>query len=153
MNRVAMLLATAGYVGFVPIAPGTAGSAAGLLLYAVIRSAHNPTAEIAAIAATLVIGIWAAGVVELRLGKDPAPVVIDEVLGMLITLALVNAGIVGALAGFLLFRLFDVWKPFPAGRLEHLHGGSGIMLDDAVAGIYANLVLRLLIFAAPGIFA
>src|SRR5262245_25632602 len=152
MNRVAMLLATAGYVGFFPIAPGTAGSAAGLALYAMIRSAHNPALEIVAIAATLVIGIWASGLVARRLGKDPGPVVIDEVLGMLITLALVNASLAGALAGFFLFRVFDVWKPFPAGHLERLHGGSGIMLDDAMAGIYANLVLRLLIFVAPGIF-
>src|SRR5262245_30479679 len=78
MNRVAILVATAGYVGFVPIAPGTAGSAVGLALYAAIRSAHNPTLEILAIVATLVIGIWASGVVELSMGKDPGPVVIDE---------------------------------------------------------------------------
>jgi phosphatidylglycerophosphatase A len=153
MNRVAMLLATAGYVGFFPIAPGTAGSVAGLVVYAAIRSAHDTTLEIAAIAATLVAGIWSAGVVERTLGKDPGPVVIDEVLGMLITLALLNASIAGAFVGLFVFRVFDVLKPFPAGRLEHLHGGAGIMLDDAMAGIYANLVLRLLIFVAPGIFA
>jgi phosphatidylglycerophosphatase A len=152
MNRVALLLATAGYVGFFPIAPGTAGSAAGLVVYAVIRTAHNPSLEIAAIVATLVIGIWSAGVVERTLGKDPGPVVIDEVLGMLVTLAFLNASIAGVLVGFFLFRILDVLKPFPAGRLEHLHGGAGIMLDDAMAGIYANLVLRSLIFVAPGIF-
>jgi phosphatidylglycerophosphatase A len=152
MNRAALLLATAGYVGFFPIAPGTAGSAAGLAVYALIRAAHNPSAEIAAIVVTLVIGIWSAGVVERTLGKDPGPVVIDEVLGMLVTLALLNPSLAGALVGFFLFRVFDVLKPFPAGHLERLHGGSGIMLDDAMAGIYANLVLRALIAVAPRIF-
>ena len=152
MNRVALLLATAGYVGFFPIAPGTAGSAAGLVVYAAIRASHNPALEIAALVAILAVGIWSAGVVERTLGKDPGPVVIDEVLGMLVTLAFLNAGIAGVLVGFFVFRVFDVLKPFPAGRLEHLHGGSGIMLDDVMAGIYANLVLRLLIFVAPGIF-
>lgn len=153
MNRLAMFLATAGYVGFFPIAPGTAGSAAGLLVYAAVRSAHSPSIEIAAIVVTLVAGIWAAGVVERALGKDPGPVVIDEVLGMLVTLALLDVTIAGAVVGFFIFRVFDVVKPYPAGRLEHLHGGSGIMLDDAMAGIYANLVLRLLIVVAPGLFA
>src|SRR5262245_5559035 len=117
MNRAAMLVATAGYVGFFPIAPGTAGSAVGLALYAVIRSAPNARLEIAAIVAIFIIGLWAAGVVERTLGKDPGPVVIDEVLGMLITLALVNASIAGAVVGFFVFRVFDVLKPFPAGRL------------------------------------
>jgi phosphatidylglycerophosphatase A len=153
MNRLALFLATAGYVGFVPVAPGTAGSAAGLVVYAAMRAAHSAQVELAVIAAVLAIGIWAAGAVERMLGKDPGPVVIDEVLGMLVTLALLDVTLPGALIGFLLFRIFDVAKPFPAGRLEHLHGGSGIMLDDAMAGIYANLVLRALIMLAPGVFA
>ena len=153
MNRLAMFLATAGYVGFFPIAPGTAGSAVGLLVYAAVRSAHSASLEIGVIVVTLVVGIWAAGVVERALGKDPGPVVLDEVLGMLITLALLDVSVSGALVGFFIFRVLDVLKPFPAGRLEHLHGGSGIMLDDAMAGIYANLVLRLLIFVGPGLFA
>ena len=73
------------------------------------------------------------------LGKDPGPVVIDEVLGMLITLAFLDVNSRAPSSGFFLFRVFDVIKPFPAGRLEHLHGGSGIMLDDAMAGVYAQL--------------
>jgi phosphatidylglycerophosphatase A len=76
--------------------------------------------------------------------------VIDEVAGMLITLAFIPVGVSAAIAGFLLFRLFDIIKPFPAGRLEALHGGLGIMSDDAMAGIYANISLRLLMMIAPG---
>jgi phosphatidylglycerophosphatase A len=87
------------------------------------------------------------------MGKDPGAVVIDEVLGMLVTLAFLDVTIAGALAGFIVFRLLDVWKPFPAARLEHLHGGPGIMLDDAMAGVYANLILRVLMVAWPGVFA
>ena len=70
-----------------------------------------------------------------------------------VTLAFLEVNIVGAAAGFFLFRLFDVIKPFPAGRLEHLPGGYGIMLDDAMAGVYAHLVMRALVYGSPGTFA
>jgi phosphatidylglycerophosphatase A len=153
MSRVALFIATACYVGFVPFAPGTAGSAVGLVVYSAVRASGPPLAEVVAIAATLVAGVWAAGVVEKPLGKDPGPVVIDEVLGMLVTLAFLHPTLVGALAGFLVFRVYDVLKPYPARRLEGLPGGPGIMLDDLMAGIYANLTLRVLIAVFPGTFA
>jgi phosphatidylglycerophosphatase A len=73
----------------------------------------------------------------------------DEVVGMLITLAFIPVGLSGALAGFVLFRLFDVFKPYPAGRFEKLHGGLGVMADDAMAAVYANLCLRLVMWLAP----
>jgi phosphatidylglycerophosphatase A len=76
-------------------------------------------------------------------------VVIDEVLGMLVTLALLPLSMTGVVAGFLIFRVLDVIKPYPAGRLEHLHGGLGIMADDAMAGIYGNLLLRAGILFSP----
>jgi phosphatidylglycerophosphatase A len=99
-----------------------------------------------AVIATLVAGIWSANVAERLFGrKDPGAVVIDEVLGMLITLAFLDVTMSAAITGFFLFRLFDVLKPFPAGRLEHLAGGYGVMMDDAMAGIYSHAVLRLLL--------
>ena len=104
-------------------------------------------------AIALAAGLWSAGVVERLLGKDPGPVVIDEVLGMLVTLAFLDVNPIGAVVGFFLFRVLDVVKPFPAGRLEHLHGGAGIMLDDAMAGVYGNLVMRALIALLPGVLA
>ncbi len=150
MKQVALAVATFGYVGFFPIAPGTAGSLAALVLFAFIRWIGVPALELAAIPVVLIVGIWAANGAEAALEqKDPGPVVIDEVLGMLITLALLPVSLLGVFAGFLLFRLFDIVKPYPAGRLEHLHGGLGIMLDDAMAGVYAWLVLRGLIYLAP----
>ncbi len=150
MNQLALFVATVGYVGFFPIAPGTAGSLAALGLFAFVRWVGMPAFEIATIVAILAIGIWSANGAERALGrKDPGPVVIDEVLGMLITLALLPVSMTGVAAGFLLFRLFDVVKPYPAGRMEHLPGGYGIMLDDAMAGVYAHLVLRLCMWWMP----
>lgn len=150
MKSLAVLIATFGYVGYFPIAPGTAGSLAALALFAFIRWIGMPAIELGAIVAVFAIGVWAASGTELALGrKDPGIVVIDEVLGMLITLALVPASIGGIVVGFLLFRLFDVVKPYPAAQLEHLHGGLGIMADDAVAGIYSHLALRLCLWLVP----
>ena len=153
MTRFAVFLATVAYCGYFPIAPGTAGSAAGLLVYLLVAWAGSPIVEVAAIALVFAAGAWAATHAERFFGGiDPGPVVIDEVLGMLITLAFIPAGWQAMLAGFFLFRVFDVIKPFPADRLEKFHGGFGIMADDAMAGVYANLALRGLIWLAPDWF-
>lgn len=150
MNALAVFLASFGYVGYFPIAPGTAGSAAGLLLFALLRWIGVPAVELGAIVAVFVIGVWSAHGTEAALGrKDPGIVVIDEVLGMLITLAVLPVSIWGVLLGFLLFRVFDVIKPYPAAQLEHLHGGMGIMADDAVAGLYSHILLRICLWLAP----
>jgi phosphatidylglycerophosphatase A len=150
VTTIAVLVATFGYVGFFPIAPGTAGSAAALLLYAFIEWIGVPAAEAAAILATFAIGVWAASRAEGALGaSDPGPVVIDEVLGMLITLAFLPLSLAGVACGFVLFRVLDVIKPYPAAHAERLPGGWGIMVDDAVAGIYAQLALRVLVLVAP----
>jgi phosphatidylglycerophosphatase A len=150
MSGVARFVATAGYVGYAPVAPGTFGSMAGLVVFGLLRWVGGDAVEWIAIAVTLVVGIWAADVMERELGKDPGPVVIDEVLGMLVTLATLDVNPLGAVAGFFVFRVLDVIKPYPAGRLERLHGGPGIMLDDAMAGVYGNVVMRGLIAVFPG---
>jgi phosphatidylglycerophosphatase A len=150
MGGLAVFIATFGYVGYFPIAPGTAGSLAALLLYAVVRWAGTPAVELATMIAVLAIGIWAASGTERALDrKDPGAVVIDEVLGMLMTLAFMPLSWAGIAAGFVLFRIFDVIKPFPAGRLEHLPGGLGIMADDAMAGVYGQIVMRMAIAMWP----
>lgn len=153
MSRIALFVATAGYAGFAPIAPGTAGSVVGLALYVMLRWIDHAAVETSALVASLVFGMWAAGVVEKELGKDPGPVVIDEVHGMLVTVAFLDVTPVGAFLAFILFRIYDVIKPYPAGRLEHIHGGPGIMLDDLMAGVYSHLTMRLLIAVFPGVFA
>ena len=150
MTRLAVFIATVGYCGYFPIAPGTVGSAAGLLFYLLVWWAQSPLFEAALIVALLAVGIWAGTTSERYFGGiDPGPIVLDEVVGMLITLAFIPVGIAGALIGFFLFRLFDVLKPFPAGRLEKLHGGMGVMADDAMAAIYANIALRLVLWIRP----
>ena len=150
MKGPAVFIASFGYVGFFPIAPGTAGSLAALALFALIRWIGVTTIELSAIVAVFAIGIWAAHGTEAALGrKDPGVVVIDEVLGMLMTLALLPLSTFGVFIGFVLFRIFDVIKPYPAARLEHLKGGPGVMMDDAVAGIYAHLSLRVLALLVP----
>lgn len=150
MTRLAVFIATAGYCGYFPFAPGTVGSAAGLLLYLLVRWSGSPPIEIALIVLLFAAGIWAGTTAERYFGGiDPGPIVIDEVVGMLITLAFVPVGVPGAIAGFVLFRVFDVIKPYPAGRLESLHGGLGVMADDAMAAVYANLALRAWLWAVP----
>jgi phosphatidylglycerophosphatase A len=151
VTRLAVFLATAGYSGYVPWAPGTVGSAVGLVVYAIVASIGSPAFEVGLIVALFAVGVWAGTTAERYFGGiDPGPVVIDEVVGMLITLAFVPVGWIGAVVGFVLFRVFDVVKPFPARRFEALHGGLGVMADDAMAAIYANLLLRLLAIAFPG---
>ncbi len=151
MTRLAVFLATAGYTGYAPIAPGTVGSTMGLLVYLLVWWTKSPVVEVALIIGLFVAGTWAGTIAERYFGGiDPAPVVIDEVVGMLMTLAFIPVTLTGAIVGFLLFRLFDVIKPFPAARLETLHGGVGVMADDAMAAIYANIVLRLVSTILPG---
>jgi phosphatidylglycerophosphatase A len=106
--------------------------------------------QAAAIALLLVGGSLAGSVAERHFGRtDPGQVVVDEVMGMLITLFLNPVGWRGAMVGFLLFRVADVIKPFPANRFESLPGGFGVMADDGMAAIYANLVLRGILAFAP----
>lgn len=151
MSRLAVFLATSAYVGYAPVAPGTFGSAAGLLVYLGLRMAGVWWAELVAIVVLFLVGCWAGTLTEAHVGaEDPGIVVLDEVVGMLITIALIPVTMTGAIVGFLVFRLFDIVKPWPARRLEALHGGFGIMADDAMAGIYGNLLMRLLILLIPG---
>ncbi len=141
MTAVALAFATVCGVGYMPVAPGTFGSAAGLLLWWLLPS--SPAVQASAIVVLFVVGSWSGSVAERHFGRtDPGQVVIDEVMGMFITLLLNPVGWKGAFAGFLIFRVADVIKPYPANRLESLHGGVGVMADDAMAAIYANLVLR-----------
>ena len=150
MTRLAVFIATVGYCGYFPVAPGTVGSAAGLVAYLLVWWTHSPVVEIGLIAGLFAVGVWAGTTAEQYFGGiDPGPVVIDEVVGMLITLAFIPVGWSGAVAGFFLFRVFDVLKPYPAGRFEQLHGGLGVMADDAMAGVYANISLRLIMWLLP----
>jgi phosphatidylglycerophosphatase A len=165
----AMALATCG-VGLIPLAPGTWGSAVGVGVYLLLVSGSEKvfnyvvergldlspqafpnvlnTVLLLTILAVSLAGTWAATRAEKLLGKkDPGAVVVDEVAGQLITFLFVPwlAGPWTVFAGFLAFRVFDIWKPYPVRRLEGLGGGLGIMADDMLAGFYAAAAMSLLV--------
>ena len=150
MRRLGLFIATCGYLGFAPVAPGTVGSAAGVVLFYLIRDVEAEWAQPMLIAALFAAGVWAATSAEQALGRtDPGPVVIDEVVGMLITLLWIPVTPLGAFLGFLVFRVLDVVKPWPARQFESLHGGLGIMADDAMAAVYGYALMRGMVWAAP----
>ena len=147
LQRAAVGFATVGPFGFAPIAPGTAGSVAGLGLFWAVRSTGSTWLEGGVLVAVTAVGVAAASAAEARYRRrDPGFVVIDEVAGILVTLLAVPVGVSGALVGFCAFRLFDIVKPFPARQAERLPGGWGIMADDVVAGLYAQGLLRLVLW-------
>jgi phosphatidylglycerophosphatase A len=134
-------------IGYIPAAPGTFGSAVGLILWMILPS--SVAAQAAAIIFLFVVGSMTGNVAERYFGRtDPRQVVVDEVMGMMMTLFLNPVGPLGALLAFLLFRAADVIKPYPANHLEKLSGGVGVMADDAMAAVYANLALRAIIWSS-----
>lgn len=150
ITRAAILVCTFGYVGFFPIAPGTIGSMAGLAVYWILHVAGLDQLLPVVAGVLLAAGVWSGTIAERHFGAvDPGPIVIDEVVGMLITMAFIPPGWSVALVGFFVFRIFDVIKPFPSARLERLPGGAGVMADDAMAAVYANLVVRAFGWLAP----
>ena len=139
-----MFLATGGYVGRAPFASGTFGSLVGLPLVFLLSRTTWPVATILTVA--LILGsVWVAHLAEQQLkAKDPGCIVIDEIAGMCVTMLGIPLTLTTGLAGFFLFRLFDVLKPPPARQMEKLlPGGWGVVMDDVVAGVMANIVLRL----------
>jgi phosphatidylglycerophosphatase A len=138
--RVALVIATALGAGYSPIAPGTAGSAVALLVLWLVPFSRG--ALVLFLVAVTVAGTWAAHVVEATADrKDPGTIVIDEVAGMTLSVLWLPLTPAVLIAAFVLFRVFDVVKPFPANRLQALPGGFGVMADDLVAGLYALLIL------------
>ena len=153
LRRLGVFVATCAHVGYAPVAPGTFGSLLALVFYYLIRRQQSTAFELGAIAVIAVIGLWSATEAEHHFGGiDPGPVVIDEVVGMLMTLALHPVNIWGAIAGFFIFRVLDIVKPWPARRLELLPGGFGVVLDDMMAGVYGNLIVWGLVSVLPSWF-
>lgn len=166
-DRIALLAATCGGIGYLPVVPATWGSLAGVGIYvlaaeagemmkiqagsfafsAVFTNSFLVSAAVLLIIALFLTGIWAANRVEKLTGeKDPSIVVIDEVVGQLMTFLFIPArlGAWTLFAGFLAFRVFDIFKPYPTAKFEALPDGLGAMADDAVAGFYAAAVLSVL---------
>ncbi|MFP3867029.1 MAG: phosphatidylglycerophosphatase A [Desulfobacteraceae bacterium] len=146
MKRQLLLwLATVGGVGYLPLMPGTWGTLAGGPLWW-LMAGLKPGHYGIVLLGLLILSVWATGWAEVYLGqRDASAIVIDEVVGLLVALAGRPRHWGWVLGGFLLFRVFDIWKPFPIFLIdEQIKGGAGIVLDDVLAGIYAWLVLTLL---------
>lgn len=149
MQKIILAISSGLGLGYSPVAPGTAGSVLGVVIalaYARLggHEVISGPVYLAICVLVTVVGVWAAGRAEAIYGqKDCGKIVIDEVAGMLITMYLLPATPLYLLAGFLVFRFFDIVKPFPARRIDqNVKGGLGVMLDDVVAGIYSCLCLH-----------
>jgi len=142
MKLLAKLIATFFGIGYLPILPGSAGSAAGLLLFYCLG--FDPRVQAIGTCAAAVLGVWSAGAVAKQVNEeDPRIVVIDEVAGMMLSLLFLPVRWPVYLLGFFLFRFFDIFKPWLIRKAENLPGGWGIVADDLLAGLTTNLILRL----------
>lgn len=149
MNTLAKAIATGLGTGYSPFAPGTAGAfLAAVITYFVATNTAWTTLNIWLAVLTVVftiLGIWSANYLQDEWGHDPGRIVVDEMVGIWISMLFIPFSLLNLAIAFALFRLFDIWKPWLVGKAEALDGGLGVMADDIVAGIFANIVLQLLI--------
>jgi len=146
MRSIIIFLATGAYTGYAPVASGTAGAALGMVLGWLVFAPlwrHSPAAFLMIFMVLFIGACFVAGSAEkIFEDHDSSHIVIDEVLGMIATMFLNPTSFLWVMTGFVVFRLFDIIKPFPASFFDRRVGGAGVMLDDLAAGIYANLVVR-----------
>ena len=142
------MIASCFYLGYSPVAPGTVGALGGVALYFLMRTATLSHFAYAFLCIVLVfLSIWIADLAEqILMKKDASEIVLDEVVGIPITMFLIPFSWMTLVIGFILNRILDIWKPFPAKQAQNLPGGWGIVLDDVISSIYANVVLRLGVF-------
>ena len=133
-------------LGFFPFAPGTVTSLAAAVFFAAVPAFQQLEIAVSAVGVVFVVGLWSAGIMERIYGHDPSQVTIDEVAGQWIALLLLPAGWFSVVLGFMAFRLFDILKPEPVNVAQKLPGAWGVMVDDLVAGVYANLSVRIVLW-------
>jgi len=143
MRKIIIAISTFFYVGYLPLIPGTFGTAAGIVLFYFIRN-NTPLYFLLTGIITLLGFFFAGRAEEILHKKDARCIVIDEVSGILLAFLFIPYDIRFLILGFFFFRLLDTFKPYPAGRLERLKGSAGIMGDDLIAGFYTNLILQAL---------
>ena len=144
-NKLANWFSTVFKVGYLPLAPGTWGSLAALAVWFLIIESTSTITFIALIIIIFALGVYTSSITERYLNKiDPSVIVIDEWVGQWIALLFLPKSLLWGLVAFALFRLFDIWKPYPINSLDKISNGWGIMLDDVLAGLYALLGVQLL---------
>jgi phosphatidylglycerophosphatase A len=145
MNYFILLMATGFGVGYSPLAPGTLGTLIAIPVYYFLSNISSPLYEIT-LTGFFFLSVWTSENAEIAFGKkDDRRIVIDEIVGFLITMLWVPKTTLFVIIGFFLFRVFDIIKPFPIRRLERgLKGGWGVVLDDVMAGVYANIILQII---------
>ena len=141
-GRIAKFFASCFYTGYFPIAPGTVGSFVALVLYWICPGSRWPVLLLVSFG-LFFFGVWCATIAEKQWSHDDGKITIDEAVGMLVALIAVPKTLVLVGIAFVAFRFFDIVKPFPASRAERLPAGWGIMTDDLIAGIYANIVTQI----------
>lgn len=150
LKKMIVFIACGFGTGYAPAAPGTFGSLLGLLVYYFMHWYSFATQIIITVCLIVLAVILAHIASKIMRQEDPGPIVIDEIAGQTIALWGVAFSGVNLIAGFILFRLFDIWKPFPIKRLEKsVPGGAGIVIDDLVAGLYARIILQIFIMVYP----
>jgi phosphatidylglycerophosphatase A len=147
LKRIVILIATGCYVGYSPLVPGTTGTLAAIPIYFLL-SRLPPLYYLAIVLGSIYVAIWASDRAEVIFqSRDCRHIVIDEVVGFLVTMFIVPPTWRNILLGFFIFRALDIIKPFPIRALEErVRGGYGVVLDDIIAGIYANLIIHVLRF-------
>lgn len=151
MNFIYKTLATFFGAGYAPLAPGTVGALFGVLIVYLWQYLDPgltmygwPLVVLTII--TFFVGVYCTDQLESEWGKDPSKVVIDEAIGVWISIFFVPVSLYALIAGFVLFRIFDIWKPLGIRKFEQIKGGWGVMLDDVAAGVYANIVLQVIVW-------
>ena len=145
-DRAVVFLSTGFYIGNIPFAPGTFGTLLGLPL-CYLLTGLNPSYAIVCTLLFIIVAVWISHLAEKILKQsDPGCIVIDEIAGMAVTLVGLPFNLTTALIGFIIFRILDILKPFPIRTLDkRISGGIGIVMDDVVAGVFANILLRLIV--------
>jgi phosphatidylglycerophosphatase A len=150
MRKLVIFLASAGYLGYIPVASGTFGTLVGIPLFFALYplSQSSPAVYVLTVVTAIMLACWVAGLADEYLQEhDSHKIVIDEVVGYLAATLFLEPTWSHVIAAFFIFRALDIIKPFPAGYIDaHMPGGFGVTLDDVVSGLYSNLLLRALIF-------
>lgn len=151
-EHLVLIISTGFYSGYFPLIPGTIGTALGVVIYWAI-SGFQLIYYSGFLLLLTILGLYESEKAEIYFSRKDAPqIVIDEIIGYLITMMYIPSKLKFVIIGFFVFRIMDIVKPFPCRQLQQLKGGTGIVIDDVIAGIYSNIILQIVVYASGGRF-